>query len=584
MDVEGSAQSRGRRAASASASILVEETPPATPTPRSYFSTPWEEVAPGLVDLPDQPRAFKARRDFGKIRELREAMVNSRSRQALEEITGEWGSAHLEEYPSAEALEELERRLDTPGGRMLLADLEAACHIAKVEIVYRADIGRKSAMDSELFLQSLTTRELALWIIWRMACPALHYIRCAEDAKDLLVARPDLDARLAHCSGTYGFFVKCKAPHPAAPAPSPFFKYFGEGEDIAAHTAARGGDARHRACAEEQQPRQRQSGHLFLGLSGAGGGLVGHRGDEGPGGRGARSLALPSKGGVFAPANRSHDEDDDDDDPIEGSSAHAPQGPRDSADPIADSEEDEDEAVEVNINVDVDNEIDFAVRGRRGREDNLAAGRHLGGGDRKTMWEYLLQGGFGGRVDGGIFKVKVSPELPTFEVKLNTHLRDGPATLRFSHAGYGVERVQPRAASAEASYMLGLFMVQVDNEDNAVEMWAPEAEDVGPQWSALMHPLAHVASIARKEHLIFTDGWDDLAGTGVKLADGGCRYRLRPSPQGRAWSIVDLPGTAYDWCGYGRFVMPTDKTLVAEVKIDHLSEDGNPQNIIFTLP
>lgn len=201
----------------------------------------------------------------------------------------------------------------------------------------------------------------------------------------------------------------------------------------------------------------------------------------------------------------------------------------------------------------------------------------ISAGDRKTMWEYLLQGGFGGRVDGGIFKVKASPELPTFEVKLNTHLRDGPATLRLSHAGYGVERVQPRAASAEASYMLGLFMVQVDNEDNEVERWAPEAEDVGPQWSALMHPLAHVASIARKEHLIFTDGWDDLAGAGVKLADGGCRYRLRPSPQGRAWSIVDLPGTAYDWCGYGKFVMPTDKTLVAEVKIDHLSEDGNPQ-------
>ncbi|PWN27566.1 hypothetical protein BDZ90DRAFT_232536 [Jaminaea rosea] len=179
--------------------------PPAAPhSARSCFTTPWLPPTPGSAALPNPTAAQTKRDDAGDIRRLREAMVNCRSLEALESATGDVSTSHFARWTEAQFVQ----RRESSGGRMFMADLEAACHLAIIFLIFRAHLGNKSAVDLRIFLSSFSSRELALFIFCQVISMAPFYARTPQDVRDIMATMSELNARNCNSSGTYMLFIE----------------------------------------------------------------------------------------------------------------------------------------------------------------------------------------------------------------------------------------------------------------------------------------------------------------------------------------------------------------------------------------
>ncbi|PWN26128.1 hypothetical protein BDZ90DRAFT_227798 [Jaminaea rosea] len=106
----------------------LEAAEAAGPERRSCFSTPFQPWALGSVAVPNPSAAHQKRDDAADLRRIRQAMIESRTIEALDAATGDNDDAHFAPSPTTSVLAQLDARRDSAAGRMFLA--EGACHLA----------------------------------------------------------------------------------------------------------------------------------------------------------------------------------------------------------------------------------------------------------------------------------------------------------------------------------------------------------------------------------------------------------------------------------------------------------------------
>lgn len=121
--------------------------------------------------------------------------------------------------------------------------------------------------------------------------------------------------------------------------------------------------------------------------------------------------------------------------------------------------------------------------------------------------------------------------------------------------------MQPPAASPEASYLLSLFHVIIDQVQARTRRripprrhhYLPYAYAVEPEWNAFLALLANFATVNNdaqdripfaQPNLATTRSGNLLHGVGVRLRHGGARFPLVPTADGRV--AIGLPGTHDD--------------------------------------
>lgn len=206
------------------------------------------------------------------------------------------------------------------------------------------------------------------------------------------------------------------------------------------------------------------------------------------------------------------------------------------------------------------------------------------------VWNRMRTVGIAGIVSNGAWRAEVAPSLDPVEVQLPWDFKSGPANLFFKTIRASKKAFQPRTATPEASYILNTYEVLLRHEDDASEVkrFAPWGQDVSPQLCALLSPFAVVAAMHREEDLVYAVGEGALVGAGVRVRDGWCRCPLKPSPKGPEWSVVDLPGSAWDWAAFGTFLAEDagvdEKTIertVGEINVPPQDAKGRPQDVLF---
>ncbi|PWN25047.1 hypothetical protein BDZ90DRAFT_262504 [Jaminaea rosea] len=173
--------------------------PAASQQPRkSIFSTPWQEWFSSIPDVTRELLAIRQAHSRTEVKILRDAMVAARTKNALEDATSEFNSASLVPKPGQESFSRRMERIQSPGGQMLLRDLQAAVYIVKLRISTKSSVCAPGLVDLDTFSRALTTLQQAL-----LCCSSLapFYIRSAQDAKELLEKYPELDARKSNSRG-----------------------------------------------------------------------------------------------------------------------------------------------------------------------------------------------------------------------------------------------------------------------------------------------------------------------------------------------------------------------------------------------
>lgn len=174
-----------------------------------------------------------ARPDRAGIDAIRRTMIEARTKEALEDATGDTQTWHISDSPSLDAKEELVRRVRASKGKAFLADAMKAALQLKLLLGLRAELLKSSRTDVQDLVQALTVEELALFFALQQISFAWTYARSTQDVEDLW-QRKELCAIKHDVPGTYPGFSLLKKDMLRPEAPQRKKRYGGESVNVKA--------------------------------------------------------------------------------------------------------------------------------------------------------------------------------------------------------------------------------------------------------------------------------------------------------------------------------------------------------------